>query len=119
MALVVIGTLPIISFFGVALVDHLIGVIFCFMFQACRGLGQVLLKDALNKRVTGDFRATANSIGQMGTRIFFVIVSPAYGYLIDKYGLSFASQIFGGFYFILFFLIMVPILKQKANFQKL
>lgn len=114
--LATIGLLPIASFFGIGLVDHFVGIIFCLMFQMCRGLGQVLLKDALNKRVSSDFRATANSIGQMGTRIFFVIISPLFGYLIDKYGLSQASNIMGGFYIFVFFIIMVPILKQRKNF---
>ncbi len=117
--LIFVGMLPIISFLGVSFVDHIIGFVFCLLFQVCRGIGQVVLKDALNKRVTGDFRATANSIAQMGTRIFFVLVSPLFGYIIDTKGLSIASLFMGVVYIFVFLFIMLPILKQRLDFQKI
>lgn len=117
--LIFVGMLPIVSFLGIAFVDHILGVVFCLLFQICRGIGQVVLKDALNKRVTGDFRATANSIAQMGTRIFFVLISPLFGYIIDNRGLSDGTFFMGGVYTLVFIFIMLPILKQKDNFQKI
>lgn len=117
--LIFIGMLPIISFLGISLTDHVVGFIFCLSFQICRGLGQVILKDALNTRVTGDFRATANSIAQMGTRIFFVIISPIFGYLIDTETLSRATLYMGILYILVFIGVMLPILKEKIHFKEI
>jgi MFS family permease len=117
--LIFIGLLPVVSFFGIGLVDHIVGFIFCLLFQVCRGLGQVILKDALNKRVTGDFRATANSIAQMGTRIFFVCISPLFGYLIDNQSLSRACFYMGAVYILIFILVLLPIIKQSSSFEKI
>jgi len=115
--LIFVGLLPIISFLGISFVDHFTGFVFCLLFQVCRGLGQVILKDALNKRVTGDFRATANSIAQMGTRIFFVCISPLFGYLIDNDGLSIACMYMGIVYIFIFILVLIPIVKQRKSFK--
>ena len=117
--LIFVGLLPIISFLGISFVDHFTGFVFCLLFQVCRGLGQVILKDALNKRVTGDFRATANSIAQMGTRIFFVCISPLFGYLIDNDGLSTACMYMGIVYIFIFILVLIPIVKQRKSFQNI
>lgn len=117
--LIFVGMLPIVSFLGISFVDHIVGFVFCLFFQICRGIGQVVLKDALNSRVTGDFRATANSIAQMGTRIFFVMISPLFGYIIDNKGLSMGTLFMGLIYIFVFILIMLPILRLKENFQKI
>jgi len=117
--LIFVGLLPIISFLGISFVDHFTGFVFCLLFQVCRGLGQVILKDALNKRITGDFRATANSIAQMGTRIFFVCISPLFGYLIDNDGLSTACMYMGIVYIFIFILVLIPIVKQRKSFQNI
>ena len=78
-AVLFIGFLPVAGYFGISFVDHTLGFLVCLLFQVCRGIGQVILKDALNKRVTGDFRARANSISQMGARIFFTVLGPFLG----------------------------------------
>jgi len=114
--LILIGLLPVAGYFGISFVDHVIGFLVCLLFQACRGFGQVILKDALNKRVSSDFRATANSIVSMGTRIIFVITGPLFGYMIDKQGLSYACQMMGGLYILVFILFMFPLLKERKNF---
>jgi MFS family permease len=64
--LIIIGILPVIGYFGIALTDSIFGILFCFCFQLTRGLAQIVLKDAINKRISADFRATANSVTQMG-----------------------------------------------------
>jgi len=114
--LIVIAVLPVIGFLGMSLIDHVLGIMACMLFQVCRGLGQVILKDALNKRVSGDFRATANSVTQMGTRIFFACVGPLFGYMIDQRGLATSSLGLSGFYIVVFFLVMLPLLKERKNF---
>lgn len=119
MALILIGLLPVIGYLGISFTDHIIGILFCFSFQICRGLGQVIYNDALNKRVTTDFRATANSIMQMGVRILFIGIGPLFGSLIDKNGLSFATRSMGIAYIIVFMLLLLPLLSERANFIKI
>lgn len=114
--LILIGLFPIAGFFGIAYTDSVFGFLYCLSFQLCRGFGQIVLKNALNKRVTSDFRATANSIAQMGVRIVFTFIGPVVGYLIDEKSLSYASQMMGFVYIGVFVFIMLPLLKERHNF---
>ena len=111
-----IGLLPVAGYFGISFVDHTLGFLVCLLFQICRGVGQVILKDALNKRVTGDFRATANSISQMGARIFFTILGPFLGAYIDQKGLSSGALSMGVIYSLVFLFAIVPLIRQRKNF---
>ena len=113
---VFIGLLPVAGYFGISFVDHIMGFLVCLLFQVCRGVGQVILKDALNKRVTGDFRATANSIAQMGARIFFTLLGPFLGFYIDRYGLSSAAFSMGILYSLIFLFVIIPLVRQRKNF---
>lgn len=115
-AIVTIGLLPIAGYLGIALVDHVAGVAICLLFQVCRGLGQVIYNDALNKRVTTDFRATANSIMQMGVRILFVGIGPLFGHMIDTKGISYATSSMAGVYALVFIFLVLPLLKERSNF---
>lgn len=115
-ALITIGFLPIAGYLGIALIDHVAGVAICLLFQVCRGLGQVIYNDALNKRVTTDFRATANSIMQMGVRILFVGVGPLFGYLIDQRGIGFATSSMAMVYSLVFIALLIPLLSERSNF---
>ena len=111
-----IGVLPVAGYFGISFVEHTVGVLVCLLFQVCRGVGQVILKDALNKRVTGDFRATANSIAQMGARVFFTILGPFLGFYIDKFGLSSGAFSMGVLYSFIFFFAIIPLIRQRKDF---
>ena len=113
---VFIGLLPVAGYFGISIVEHTMGFLVCLLFQVCRGVGQVILKDALNKRVTGDFRATANSVAQMGARIFFTLLGPFLGFYIDKFGLSKASFSMGVLYSLIFLCAIVPLVRQRKSF---
>ncbi len=115
-ALLLIGLLPPIGYLGISFVDHLYGIVFCLCFQVCRGLGQVIYNDALNKRVTTDFRATANSIMQMGVRIIFIGLGPLFGHLIDTRGLSFATRSIGSAYIGILIIFLIPLIKERQNF---
>lgn len=114
---VVIGLLPVAGFLGISLTDHVLGVAFCFCFQVCRGIGQVILKDGVNKRVTADFRATANSILAMGTRVFFMFAGPLVGWVVDSRGMDVAAMGLAAFYVLIFFLIILPLLKERHNYM--
>ena len=109
LTLILIGMTPIIAFFGISSNETWYGVYFCFALQFCRGLHQVILPDAFNKRISGAFRATGNSITQMGTRTLFVLLSPLIGYFIDKEGLSFTTAGLGCFFIVIFLFVLLPL----------
>jgi len=114
--IVFLGLLPIVGYLGMSLVEHVAGVLVCLFFQTSRGLGQVIFRDALNKRVTGDFRATANSITQMGVRLVFVFAGPVFGYFVDQEGLSFASMKMATMYSFVFLIFIIPLIRERGNF---
>ena len=114
--LVLIGLLPVIGFAGMAWMPGLWGIAFCLCFQVTRGLNSVILRDALNSRVTGDLRATANSIAGLGMRLLFIILGPIVGYFIDFDGLKVVFLGLGGMYVLVFFALIVPMLSQRRSF---
>jgi MFS family permease len=117
--ILIIGSLPIAGYLGISFIDHSFGILACLLFKVCRGWGQVIFRDALNKRVTGDFRATANSITQMGVRILFILLGPLLGFLIDSKGLQNATTVMAGLYTIVFIFAILPLLRERHNFIKI
>ena len=80
--------LPIIGLWGMGLFGGWIGIGFTLGLIVCRGLTTVVFYDALNKRVSGDFRATINSLVSLGTRGLFIVTGPILGYLVDTRGVN-------------------------------
>ncbi len=117
--IIIIAILPIIGYFGMGYFVFWAGILFGLAFQVSRGLGQVILRDALNARVTADFRATANSIASLGVRLSFAFLGPLMGFLIDSEGYSITFYCFGGFYIAAFFVFCLPLLAQRKHFREL
>jgi MFS family permease len=117
--MIIVGLLPILGYQGISWTTHWIGVGFCLLFQVCRALGTVVMRDALNKRVTADFRATANSVAQMGVRIFFALLGPLVGYFIDHQGLVITTQYLVYFYILVFMFVLLPLMKLRSEFIKI
>jgi MFS family permease len=117
--ILIIGVLPVIGYMGIAYTNSYFGVLFCFCFQITRGISQIVLKDALNKRVTADFRATANSVSQMGVRVIFLIFGPLLGYIIDSKGIAIACFTMGCLYILFFFLSTLRLVSARDEFVKI
>lgn len=113
---ILLGVLPIMGFFGMAWVPGWWGLLFCLCFQIARGINSVILKDALNRRVSGDLRATANSVAGLGLRLIFIVLGPLTGHLIDQEGVRYAFTGLGVFYVVVFLLLILPLLAQRKNF---
>lgn len=116
--LLIVGALPVIGFIGMGKTGGILGVAFCFTFQICRGLTQVVLKDALNARVGSEMRATVNSIIGLGMRVVFIILGPILGWLIDNKGYEFSLTIFGYIFILSFFVFLLPLVKLRKEFRK-
>ena len=114
--LIIMGALPIIGFFGMGWSVTIAGAMFCLAFQVCRGIAAVVIADGLNKRVTGDMRATANSIMSLGTRLLMIFVGPLVGWMVDAHGKSYALNFLGYFYVGVFILLLIPLLMLRKQF---
>lgn len=110
-SLAVLGLLPIAAHFGMAWVGGWAGIGICFVLFFCRGLHQVILTNALNRRIPGSVRATVNSLTSLTFRFGFILTGPLIGHLAESRGLSAALNILGLSSIAVFFLIMLPLIK--------
>jgi len=110
--LVVMAALPIAGYFGMATSGGVIGILFSFTFFVSRGLNQVILTDALNRRVPSEFRATANSMTSFVFRGIYIVTGPVIGLLIDWQNMYFALNVLGVVCIFLFVLILLPLLRE-------
>jgi len=110
-ALLIIGVLPVVGIFGMALLSGWYGVAAGFVLFFCRGLYQVILVNALNRRIPSRFRATVNSLNSLLFRLGFIITGPLTGYLADSYGVNSALAVVGGLSAMSFVLIMLPLIR--------
>ena len=82
--LVLVGLLPVLGYVGLATLPLLWALAVSLAFFVARGLGLVVLRDALNRRTPSHFRATANSMASFGFRAAFVVAGPLVGAFMDK-----------------------------------
>lgn len=115
--LFLMGLLPILAYAGMAYFASAVGILFGLLLKVSRGLNQVILRDALNARVGGEMRATANSIASLGVRLSFVLLGPLVGGLIDHSGYDTAFTVLGVLYAGLFLLLIIPLTSQHKNFR--
>lgn len=86
--LILIAVLPLVGLLGMTFGKGWLGVMFGFAIQASRGISMTMFYGALNRRVSGEFRATANSLASLGVRGLFIVTGPILGYVLDRYGMT-------------------------------
>ncbi|MCY4214318.1 MAG: MFS transporter [Gammaproteobacteria bacterium] len=86
--LAIMGLLPALGYLGLDRFGVAGGLLAASTFFIARGLGTVILTDALNSRVPSEFRATANSLASFGFRGLFVATGPPVGLAFDLWGLG-------------------------------
>jgi len=116
-AVTLMAILPVAGYLGMAWTEAAWGALFCVAFQASRGINSVIMRDALNRRVSSDMRATANSVASLGVRIVFMVAGPVTGWLIDTRGTGHAFLWLGAAFAAAFFLLTIPLLRQRANYD--
>ncbi len=114
-SVLLIGALPVVGYLGMAFGGLILGIVAGLALQISRGLTQVILRHALNTRVTADFRATANSVSSLGVRLSFAVLGPLMGWTIDGQGYRTALGGFGALYVILFVALAVPLAREAAR----
>ena len=115
--ILLIGILPVAGFWGMAFATGYLGVVLGLCFQFTRGLTGVVLNDAINRRITGDLRATANSITALGMRLVFAIGGPILGWSMDTYGYKISFLTMGGVYVLIFMTVLLPFIAMRKSFS--
>ncbi len=108
--LVLVGLGPVLGYLGLAWFGPVGGVLASASFFISRGFGLVLLKDALNRRVPGRFRATANSLASFGFRASFVLTGPWVGYVLDVWGMQTTLLLLAAGSLVIFAVLVLPLL---------
>ena len=87
-----------------------VGILFGFVLFLSRGLSQVILVNALNRRIPGRFRATVNSLNSLIFRFGFIVAGPLMGLLAQDHGVAFALNAVGAMLVVSFFAVMLPLI---------
>ncbi len=107
--LVFIGLAPVLGYIGMDRFGLIGGLLASSSFFVARGFGLVVLRDALNRRVPSEFRATANSIASFGFRGAFVITGPVVGYVYDLWDMSTTLAVLAIVTLVIFVTLIVPL----------
>lgn len=116
-SLYLLGIWPVVMYFSLGVGGLWLSITACIAFQMMRGFNSVVLKDALNSRVGSEYRATANSVMGLGFRLSFGVVGPAFGFMIDKWGLSTAYLSFSALFVVIFLFVLLPVFKFEDEFR--
>lgn len=115
--LVVVGIGPVIGYIGLGLFGAVGGVLVSVVFFVCRGFGHVVLSDALNKRVSSEFRATANSFANLGFRAAFAMTAPLVAGALGLWGMETTFLLLAGMSLIIFVTLVVPLIGAANRAQ--
>ncbi|MCR9259126.1 MAG: MFS transporter [Pseudomonadaceae bacterium] len=115
--LVFIGLAPAVGYIGLEVFGVVGGLMASATFFLARGFGLVVLRDALNRRVPGEFRATANSLASFGFRGAFVLTGPFVGYSHDIWGMQTTLVMLAVITLVIFGGLILPLVAAIKNGQ--
>jgi MFS family permease len=107
--LALLALLIVIAMAAMALTASWWGVVLGALIPLSRGISTVIFTDALNKRVSSNFRATINSLVSLGMRAIFIICGPLLGIMIDSQGVSISWSILAIVCAIVFTAVLMPL----------
>lgn len=113
----IIAILPVIGYLGMGLNGGMLGILFGMAFPMTRGLSAVIYQDAINTRVPAKIRATTNAIGSLGVRALFIVFGPLIGHVLETRGPEPMMLMLGYVYVAGFFLITLPLVRERKGFQ--
>lgn len=79
------------------------------------GFGFPLLMDHMNRLIESKIRATVLSVANMTRSLFYVILSPLFGKIVDSYSLSAAFMLLGVFFFLFGSTVIALILVRHSQ----
>ena len=108
--LAAMGLAPALGYLGLDRLGIAGGLLAASTFFIARGLGTVILTDALNSRVPSEFRATANSLASFGFRGLFVVTGPLVGLHFDLWGMTTTLLMLAALSFGIFVGLILPLI---------
>ena len=99
-----------VGYLGLELFGMVGGYIASATFMISRGFGLVVLRDALNKRIPSEYRATANSLTSFGFRGAFMLTGPLVGYYLDLWGMTATLYLLAAATLVIFVTLVLPLL---------
>jgi len=87
--------------------------IFVFLFQFVSGFSTIVISDYIHKETNSNIRATVLSVVSLVERVFYAILAPIIGWLVDIYTLAQAFIIIGIIVSVVGCLFLYPLLKRK------
>ena len=115
--LIAVGIGPVLGYIGLGALGAVGGVLVSVVFFACRGFGHVVLSDALNKRVSSEFRATANSFANLGFRAAFALTAPLVAGALSLWGMETTFLLLAGMSLLIFATLVVPLIGAASRAQ--
>ena len=115
--LIFIGLAPVVGYLGMDLLGVVGSLLASSTFFIARGLGLVILRDALNQRVPSEYRATANSLASFGFRGAFVVSGPVVGYAFDLWGMSTTLAMLVVVTLVIFVTLILPLVAAVRDMQ--
>jgi MFS family permease len=88
--------------------------VFAFLFQFVKGFSSVVISDYVHKVTDSNIRATVVSVKSFIEKIFYAIVIPLVGWMVDVYSLSQALIIIGVVILITGGIFLVPLWKNRV-----
>ncbi|MEM1433527.1 MAG: MFS transporter [Pseudomonadota bacterium] len=107
--LLLIGVLPVVGYLGLDRFGLMGSLVAGAGFFVARGIGLVILRDALNRRTPSSYRATANSLASFGFRAAFVLTGPFVGYAFDLWGMRTVLLLLAGISLLIGLLVLLPL----------
>lgn len=108
--LLFIGLSPVVGYLGLEHFGMVGGYLASVTFFVSRGFGLVVLRDALNRRVPSEYRATANSLTSFGFRGAFMITGPVVGWYLDLWGMQATLYLLALATAVIFVVLVLPLL---------
>ena len=102
------------SYFLLALINQVWGIIFIVTIYIARGLQTPLILNYLNHHIHSEIRATVVSINSFVFRLCFVAIAPIVGWVADNYSLNIALMVFGLIFLILSSYALDKLVKLKV-----
>lgn len=92
-----------------------LGVAAGLLLSVSRGLSAVVLRDAMNVRVPGEMRATANSVVSLGQRLGFALSGPLVGAAMDANGVAVTFEPLGWGFAVVAVVFAIPLAFTAAT----
>ncbi len=108
--LLLLAMLPIAGYLTLNAGGVAVGVAGAALFYVARGVGVVVLREALNERIPSEFRATANSLASFAFRGAFAITGPIVGFVFDWWGMTTTLLMLAGLSLLIFAGTLLPLI---------